>query len=1164
MQHRYDLHLLGYVTLTLDGEPLTALRSHKGIALLIYLACTGRAHSRELLADLLWDDTSTAQSLSNLRTVLARLRPQLGDHLVATAETIALAPNAPLSVDVGTLQRQIASLPRHLSPEAMEAAEQILTLYHGDFLADFHLEGATGFEDWALVERERLRFSVLEAMHHLAQQCEIAGNYTAGLRVTARRLALDPLDEATQAQHMRMLAVTGQRAAALAQYSTYCDLLLAELGVEPDTTLQALYAQIRDGSPAPLPAPPGGANALPVPSHNLPEAPGPFLGRDQALADIRSWLSDRAVRLVTLAGEGGVGKSRLAMAAGRQMIGAYPDGVWFVPLVGIATEPKSTLPYRMATAVATAIDFPFARSDRDADLVTQLYSHLRDKEALLILDNFEHLRDGAPFVDELLQAAPRCRVLVTSRQPLRHSDEAVLSIRGLVTPPANAQTPEAVAAFPSVQLFIERARRTQPTFALTAENAPAVAHLCRLVAGSPLALELAAPWVEHFGAAEMVEILERGGFEFLTSAAPDTLPRHRSLHTVFATSWNLLRPSAQRTLAQLSVFRGGFQRQALLAVTDATLADLQVLTSQSLVWRTGPGRYEIHDLLRQFAAAQLATLEESAAPGRPAAAARHSLYYLTRLGAAAGQGHHATQTWAQLAEEIDNIRQAWHRAVIYRDLAAIGAGWSGLAEFYLQRLLFTEAEEAFHSAVQMMQETDDAVPALRHLLALMQVAQAGFLNMLTRYDEAGGPVQAAIEYAEAAGDDAVKARAYLQAGTALYRRGRYAPALDAYQAALTAATTARLKAIEGDILRQIGTSLLEKSDFAAARHHLEQALAIYRQVGNRIGEGNALNDLGWLGQREQNFTDALAYLQAALRLHRAIDNRHGVSIVLINQGIVYEMLGEYNQAYDCYLEVQQLLEELDDRYHRSLVHHSLGVLLSRVGEYAAAHTHCLRSLEIDHELGDRTGMAWTHNNLGLLYHQLGDAKTALAYHNEALRSSKENGARTVQGIAYLGIGQDLYALGSMEAACSAFEAALVVQAELGQRVRGIETKCGLAHTLVALNQSGAALALIDEVLAYLATHTLHGARQPTLVYLTCYRVLLAAEDPRAPWVLREAYLHLQQVADKIADDAWRASFLHNVPANQALIAAYQSLRASPTGHHRLDTQPAHRPRPANH
>ena len=154
-----ELHLLGGVELTLGGQPLTALRSQKGIALLIYLACNDRPHSREVLADLLWDATSTAQSLSNLRTILARLRRHLGDFLLVTPETIALAPDAPIGLDVRTLEQQIAALPRHLSPDTAAQVEQTLALYQGDFLAGFHLDGAPGFDDWALVERERLRFS---------------------------------------------------------------------------------------------------------------------------------------------------------------------------------------------------------------------------------------------------------------------------------------------------------------------------------------------------------------------------------------------------------------------------------------------------------------------------------------------------------------------------------------------------------------------------------------------------------------------------------------------------------------------------------------------------------------------------------------------------------------------------------------------------------------------------------------------------------------------------------------------------------------------------------------------------------------------------------------------------------------------------------------------
>ena len=355
MPERLELHLLGGVSLILDGRYLTTLRSRKDIALLIYLACTERAHNREVLADLLWEATSTAQALSDLRTVLARLRPHLGPYLLVTSETIALAPGAPLWLDVNTLEQQLATLPRHLSPEVFVQVDQTLALYQGDFLAGFHVDGAPRFDDWALVERERLRFRVLDALHRLTAHCIRTDNFTMGLRITTRLLTLDPLDEGAHAQHMRLLTACGQRAAALAHDKAYCQIALAELGVEPDETLQALYTQIRDGVLTSPITPAEDTKPQLAPGHNLPELPNAFMGRVRTLATIQARLRDPAVLLVTLAGEGGVGKSRLALAVGQQMVGAWPDGVWFVPLAGVAADPPPTLPDRLATAVAAAI-----------------------------------------------------------------------------------------------------------------------------------------------------------------------------------------------------------------------------------------------------------------------------------------------------------------------------------------------------------------------------------------------------------------------------------------------------------------------------------------------------------------------------------------------------------------------------------------------------------------------------------------------------------------------------------------------------------------------------------------------------------------------------------------------------------------------------------------
>ncbi|MBX3000454.1 MAG: tetratricopeptide repeat protein [Caldilineaceae bacterium] len=1128
-----QIKVLGAPELSVDGLPLTGLRSHKAIALLIYLACNPGPKRREFLADLLWDATSTTQSLSNLRTALTRLRRHAADYLLITPETLAIAPNPAVIVDVATLEGQLATITERLSPHSATQLALALGIYRGEFLAGFYLPDASGFEQWSILERERLRFVVLQNYRRLADYFLQQRDYPAGMRATAAWLRVDPLDEEAHSQRMRLLAGDGQRAAALAHYESCRQILHTELDVEPGEELQALYRQITEATAA-APTPADSAPASSPIRHNLPRRLTSFVGRAEEMSTIRALFATPTTRLVTLTGEGGMGKSSLAVAAGEEMLDLWPDGVFFTPLMEVEAYPLPTLHHRLATSVAEAVGLTFSTARGAADSQIQLFNFLSDRSLLLILDNFEHLSAGASFISDLLQAAPGCRVLITSREGLLLEGESVVRLHGLPVPPLEASLPLPDEAYASAALFIERAREREYTFSISPANREALGHLCRLVAGNALALELAAAWVEHFSLPEMAALLAADLLDFPRSTRPQAPERHRSLRRVMETSWRLLSADAQRMLAQISIFRGSFHRQAALAVTGGSLALLADLVNCSLLQPSGSGRYELHEMVRQFAAEQLATFADE----QNELAQRHARYYLSLMG----RVERTAEMIAQVTEELANVRQAWGWAVESGDVDGLAAASTGLWNFYLRKGLFQEAEDAFGRGIVALLATPPDHEGRRRALASLHVAQAVFLNIRSHYAEAIAVAEEAVGYALQEEDEGISARGYLQWGTALYRQGHYGEAVGRFQMALTAAQDAKLDGDVADILRHLGVTWLEQGDFAAAISHCESALILYRRTGNQLGEGNTLTDLGWIQQRCQNFEEARTYLEAAQRVHAAIDNRHGVTMALINLGIVQQMLGDYSQAYNTY---QQLLEEVDklpDRYHHSLVNHSLGVLLSRMGDYSNAHRHLMAAVEIDRAIGDQGGLAWSYNALGMIHNHLGDPKTGLVYHNQALRIGQEQGARTVEGIALLGLGQDLHALGQWADACAAYEKAIVVQSKLKPSVRVIESRSGLALPLLALDQPDAALAQVEEVLTYLATQSLRGAAQPALVYWNCYRVLRAYEDPRAATLLEQASDLVQQQAARIDDKKLRHAYLYAEPTHRAITDEVESLR----------------------
>jgi DNA-binding CsgD family transcriptional regulator/tetratricopeptide (TPR) repeat protein len=333
------------------------------------------------------------------------------------------------------------------------------------------------------------------------------------------------------------------------------------------------------------------------PKHNLPAPTAPFVGRIRELDELNRLISHPNTRLVTLLAPGGMGKTRLALAAADMLLRQFADGVYFLSLAPL-TSSKHLVP-----AIAEACGFQFAPGSRTPH--QQLLDFLRAKSMLLVLDNFEHLLEGAVLVSEILQAAPHVTVLITSRERLHLSSETVYPLGGLAQP--EQADGEEVWTYPAVQLFIACALRAHPHFG--SREADAVIRICRLVQGMPLAIELAAAWVGTLSPAEIADEIQRSA-DFLQTTMRDVPERLRSVRAVFEAAWGRLTEEERSVFCKLSVFRGGCTRDAARAVAGADVKTLSGLVNKALLWRnTESGRYDIHELLRQYGEERLQASE---------------------------------------------------------------------------------------------------------------------------------------------------------------------------------------------------------------------------------------------------------------------------------------------------------------------------------------------------------------------------------------------------------------------------------------------------------------------------------------------------------------------------------------------------------------------------
>ena len=329
---------------------------------------------------------------------------------------------------------------------------------------------------------------------------------------------------------------------------------------------------------------------------DLPAPVGSLVGRDSEIRQIKRLLGE--YRLLTLVGPGGFGKTRLALQVAAEQHKLFPDGVFWVPLAPVSSREF------MVPAISEALGFTFQTA---AESKQQLFDYLRKKQLLLVLDNFEHLIDGAPLISELLSRAPGVRLLVTSRERLDVEGESLFEVPGMAVPEGeHADDAERSTA---VQMFVQQARQHQADFTLTEDKRPYVVQICRLLQGIPLAIELAAALVRVLSCEEIAAEVAHD-LDSLTSSRRDVPERHRSLRAVFESSWQLLSEREQRVLRQLSLLRGGFRRQASQQIAGASLPVLSSLVNKSLLHRTPAGRYQIHEVLRHYALEHLNQLPE--------------------------------------------------------------------------------------------------------------------------------------------------------------------------------------------------------------------------------------------------------------------------------------------------------------------------------------------------------------------------------------------------------------------------------------------------------------------------------------------------------------------------------------------------------------------------
>lgn len=980
------LRVLGAFDAQLNGQSLRGFRSVKNEALLTYLALsTGRPQTRAALAGLLWPDQPEDVARRNLRQALFQLRSVLNAGaiaLIADQNTVRF-DDTNAWIDAVAFTRLYEACRRHhhvdlhRCPACMARFEEAVRFYSGEFLHGLFIEDSQPLEEWILLQREWFHARCMEMLGALAAWCEMNGDYSAAHHYAQRQIELDPLREEAYRCAMRALALSGQRSAALAAYESCWRMLEDDLGVSPSPETETLAAQIRSGILSGETSTPYRllvAAQRPAPQlHNLPPPTTTFISREVEQTRLRQWLLDPVRRLITLVGPGGAGKTRLALAAAQDVAGAFADGVWFVALVGVGDINELT------ATIARQLGVTFQASSNPWQ---QLVDFLETREVLMILDNFEHLLSLANKIDELLLKAPRLKLLITSRARLNFQAEHILPLHGLPLPNADVEI-AALKQFGSTRLFLERAQSVAPAFTADQTTACAIADICRTVEGLPLAIELAASWVESYSCDEIAAAI-RTNLDFLKTNKQDVPLRQRSVRAVFDYSWQLLDTHEQRTLAQLSVFRGEFGRDAALAVTLAPLETILALVRQSLLRVVRPGRFILHELLRQFAGEQADRLVEVDPTWQMAAVReRHAHYFLKLLAdqAAPLVGKEPQHSLALLNAEIENLRAAWQWAIEHAATVELSQALEGMARFLEIAGLHREAVQFFGDALTVA--TDQPTRTALHI----EIARACIT--LARYDDAIAAARAALDSAQQRNQSKQSAAALLQLGIVANAMGDAAASEKYLHEALPLAQQAEDETLIAEILAaQASARTYLGSD---GNDLLQQALAIYRNLGNRRREGLTLSDLAMIATRVPDWDACVRYATAAIEIASSLGERRFESMTLNILAAAHAERGDFAESDRALHRSVQLARAVGYQLGEVNALNSLGLNYLHRQERTVARAHFEQALAIARRTNYRRGVGALLSNLANIATQDEKYASAEQLQTEALTIARAAG-----------------------------------------------------------------------------------------------------------------------------------------------------------------------------
>lgn len=927
------------------GEQHIFLRNRKAAALLAYLVTERQNHTRDYLAALLYPDSPDDRARATLRQTLGVLRTALGavsdTILLIERDTLAFNTESGTQVDLLLLENALnRTNSRADSDDARALLQQAAAVWRGEFLQGLTLNDAVEFDEWVTLQREHWHRAFSVVLESASQRQQDHGDTAGALGMAIQWRLHDRLNESAYRRLMELHFTLGNRAAALGVYQSLRTLLMAELGVEPmpETTLLAERIQTETPRPeAKEPTPNRVESAVTL--NNVPYTRSSILGRAHEITELIALLSDSQTRLLTLTGTAGVGKTRLAVEAAHRTAAIFDRQAWFIGLESVSD------PGLVLEAIANTLSIHTRPGQSISEALT---SAIGDRPYLLILDNFEQLLPGASALYTLLEACPKLKLLVTSREALHITIEHVFTVTPLALPDLS-QNAAVIGQSPAVALFIRYAESVLPDFTITA-NLNTVAQLCAQLDGLPLAIELAASRSNILSPAAMLTRLQRQ-IPLPGSTRRDAPVRHRTLHAAVQSSDELLPDSSRVLFRTLSIFAGGWTLESAGAVshTNSDLFEsMTTLLNNHLITVDGRGdsrRFSMLFTIRDYARNQLEQHNETSV-----VQARHAEWFLRFAEEKAGHIQGAAQHNALNALEADqdNLRLALNYYGAVGDLDRGMALCKALSQFWKLRGYVNEALRWTKGFLDRLEQHPDAQES--HPIALADALnRVGFFyNEQGKYDVAHEYYARGLTITRTLPDSVRLASALNDAALNAIYRADYLTAQTCLDESLTLFQAVGDQFQIGYVMNRLGHVALQLKQYPQAWDRFEQALGIFRKLEFTTGIAGTLNNLGLIAKHQARFVQARTLYEESLTLARRVDDKASIARTLLNLGEIGLHESSFAQALAHYREALILCQQHDGFREIAAILRAVGLIAGQM-EQPEASVHLLAAGEAARE-----------------------------------------------------------------------------------------------------------------------------------------------------------------------------------------------------------------------